>query len=185
MSSADSCCSECLVFSDEMKKINESDWLAGSKTKALYEAALKHLTHWKKDHNKDIKTYAFTFTTNKDTKLEVQKEMCEAAAKLFNQKTVPVLEGEVYLEYTEEGRPHLHGWYKTVSGGRIFAKIFKRCWAPWGEKGHLTKFPGGYHELMKNNRYIGYAQSEGRLVVRKTPEGYGEYIVESAEKYDA
>lgn len=178
-------CSFCASYLPELERINRSDWIPASKTKAQYELTKIHLAHFKREHSRVAKTYAFTFTTNLDTKLEVQKEMCEAAFRLFNQKTVPVSEGEVYLEYTEEGRPHLHGWYQTESGGRIFAKIFKRCWAPWGEKGRLTKFPGGFHEEMRNNRYIGYAQSEGRLVVKKKPETYAEYIVETAEKWDA
>lgn len=116
---------------------------------------------------KPPKTFAFTFTTNLDTKLEIQKEMCESAFKLFQQKTTPVQEGEVFLEYTEAGRPHLHGWYQTEDGGRIFAKTFRRCWKYWGEKDRMKKFAGGYHEEMKTNRYIGYASSEGRRVVYK------------------
>lgn len=126
-----------------------------------WEAHVK--SHWPKPK----KTYAFTFTTNLDTKLEVQKEMCYSAYKLFLQKTTPVEEGEVYLEYTEEGRPHLHGWYVTEDGGRIFAKTFRRCWPTWGEKERKPRFAGGYHEEMKTNRYRGYASSEGRLVVVK------------------
>lgn len=132
---------------------------------------------------KTKKTFAFTFTTNKDTKLEVQKDMCCSAWKLFQQKTIPVEEGEVYLEYTEQGRPHLHGWYVTEDGGRIFAKVFQRCWLAWGEKARQTKFAGGYHELMKTNRYKGYASSEARLILRKEKSADVEYFVETAEKW--
>lgn len=133
---------------------------------------------------KNKKTFAFTFTTNKDTKLEVQKEMCYSAWKLFQQKTTPVEEGEVYLEYTEQGRPHLHGWYVTEDGGRIFAKVFHRCWPSWGEKARQTKFAGGYHELMKTNRYKGYASSEARLILRKQKHAVdAEYFGETADKW--
>lgn len=133
---------------------------------------------------KKRKTFAFTFTTNKDTQLEVQKEMCYSAWKLFQQKTTPVEEGEVYLEYTEQKRPHLHGWYVTEDGGRIFAKVFHRCWPSWGEKARQTKFAGGYHELMKTNRYKGYASSEARLILRKQKDAVdAEYFGETADKW--
>lgn len=137
----------------------------------------KHASHQAK------KTFAFTFTTNSDRKLEVQQEMCNSAWKLFQQKTNPVEEGEVYLEYTEAGRPHLHGWYVTKDGGRIFAKVFHRCWPSWGEKARQTKFAGGYHELMKTNRYKGYASSEARLVVAKKKDADVEYFGETADKW--
>lgn len=140
------------------------------------------LEHDKKTHKKS-KQFAFTFTTNQDTKLEIQKEMIESAWKLFNQKTVPVKEGEVYLEYTLEGRPHLHGWYETEDGGRIFAKIFNRVWPSWKEKKGFTRFPGGYHEVMKTNRYKGYAEAENRLVVSKKEGENAHYHVETAEKW--
>lgn len=132
---------------------------------------------------KPKKTYAFTFTTNLNTKLEVQQEMCSSAWKLFQQRTTPVAEGEVYLEYTEEGRPHLHGWYVTEDGGRIFAKTFHRCWPAWGEKARQSRFAGGFHELMKTNRYKGYASTEGRLVVRKLKNAEAEYLADTADKW--
>lgn len=122
----------------------------------------------RKECSKKQKEFAFTFTTNLNTELEVQKEMCDSVHKLFDQKTIPVEEGEAYLEYTEQGRPHIHGWYKTEDGGRIFAKVFRRCWSYWGEKDRQKKFAGGYHEEMKTNRYRGYASGEGRLICRKT-----------------
>lgn len=122
----------------------------------------KHFdTHTKKD-----KSYAFTFTTGAkaDDFARVEDELVEAALKLFRQESVPVKEGEAYLEYGEDGRPHVHGWYKTTDGGRIFSKVFHRAWPEWAEKRGKTKFAGGYHEEMKSNRYLGYASSEGRLV---------------------
>lgn len=167
-------CSVCSGFLEELETIKKTDWLAATKTEMMMKAVEKQLIHEKKEHYKKHKTYAFTFTTNQNTKEEIQKEMCESAWRLLNQKTTPVVEGQVYLEYTEEGRPHLHGWYKTESGGRIFAKTFKRCWQFWGEKNRMTKFPGGYHEEMKTDRYLEYASSEGRLVVRKSKDNNAE-----------
>lgn len=123
--------------------------------------------HCKRYHdNRNSKQYAFTFTTNK-SKEEIQTTMIESCYKLYKQQTCPILEGEAYLEYTEEGRPHIHGWYETVDGGRVFAKVFARCWPAWKEKRGQTKFAGGYHEQMKTNRYKGYASAEGRVIVRK------------------
>lgn len=112
------------------------------------------------------KVWAFSLTTpDKDAAAEV----CEAAQKLFEQQSVPVAEGVAYLEYGKSGLPHIHGWYSTEHGGRVFAKVFKRCWPQWGEdRKHHTKFRGGYHELVKNPAaYTLYAAAEQRLVVRK------------------
>ena len=135
----------------------------------------------REEEAKPKKEFAFTFTTNQDTKLEIQKEMCDSAHKLYAQKTTPVVEGEVYLEYTKEDRPHLHGWYVTEHGGRIFAKTFRRCWQYWGEKERQTKFAGGYHEQTKSKRYRGYASDEGRLILRKKPDQPLEFFQDTAE----
>jgi len=144
-----------------------------------------HRNHYKSVHERSRKQYAFTFTTNADTGLEEQKTMCEAAYRLMLQKTTPVRQAEVYLEYTEEKRPHLHGWYETEDGGRIFAKTFRRCWPRWGEKARQTHFAGGFHELMKTERYKGYSSSEGRLVVSKQIDADPVYHVTTAETWDA
>jgi len=130
------------------------------------------------------KRYAFTFTTNLDTGAEIQKEMCESAAKLFDQKTVPISSGRVYLEYTKEGRPHLHGWYQTVDGGRVFAKVIRRCWRFWGEKDRAKHFPGGYHAEMVSDRYQQYAAGEGRLLLLKEDGDEVQYHPEVAENFE-
>lgn len=168
--------SEC-TWCDEWRKWNEEDTARCQRSglawtvhvaEVVIPKCQEMLAHCRRYHPdpKPAKQFAFTFTTNK-TKEEIEQEMCDSAHKLFVQKTVPVRAGEVYLEYTEEGRPHLHGWYETQDGGRIFAKTFRRCWQYWGEKDKRTKFAGGYHEEMKSNRYRGYASSEGRLIVMK------------------
>lgn len=134
--------------------------------KLKFDDFMKHMNdvHCPPKHRR----FAFTLTTNLDTQLEVQKEMCDAAWKLINQNTTPVRKAEVYLEYTQEGRPHLHGWYQTEQGGRIFSKTFKRVWSSWGEtKTNHSHFTGGYHQEIKSDRYIGYAADEGRLVCSK------------------
>lgn len=154
-----------------------------SKCKLMTDDVIKHHEHMKSVHDKKRKTFAFTFTTNSDSQLEIQKEMCFAAYKLYLQRTTPVLQGEVYLEYTEAGRPHLHGWYETEDGGRIFAKTFRRCWPHWAEKDRQKHFAGGYHEEMKTNRYKDYASSEERKVISKAPNADVIYIGENADKW--
>lgn len=165
MSDLSGTCVVCKDFLEKDYKVYDIQ----TKCRMMMEAVEQHNTHMKQAHSAKRKCYAFTFTTNLDTQIEIQKEMCYAAWKLLSQKTVPVLKGEVYLEYTEKKRPHLHGWYETEDGGRIFAKVFQRCWKYWGEKARQTKFAGGFHEEMRTNRYIAYASAEARLVCIKMP----------------
>lgn len=113
------------------------------------------------------KKYAFTLTTNGNDVMEEQEKLCLAVEKLFRQRTVPIEEGGAWLEYTAVGRPHIHGWYTTEDGGRVFAKVFQRCWPLWKEKRGAKEFPGGYHEEMKKDRYLGYASAEGRQILVK------------------
>lgn len=123
-----------------------------------------------KTHQKKETAYAFTFTTAAKPEGFVQAEeaLIDAAERLYRQESVPIKEGAAFLEYGEDGRPHVHGWYQTEDGGRVFSKVFHRCWPEWAEKRGKTKFAGGYHEVMKSNRYIGYANAEGRCIVKKT-----------------
>lgn len=124
--------------------------------------------HCKQVHlPKPKKVFAFTLTTNGDDPAVEEDRLIVASNKLFHQESVPVARGEAYLEYTEAGRPHIHGWYQTEDGGRIFSKVFKRCWPLWGETAGRKQFAGGYHEEMKTNRYLGYANAEQRLVAVK------------------
>lgn len=146
------------------------DWLSREYERAsplLLKETQEHMEHMRTEHREvKRKQYAFTLTTNK-SKEEIETTMIESCYKLYKQQTCPIREGEAYLEYTEEGRPHIHGWYETEDGGRVFAKVFARCWPAWKEKRGQTKFAGGYHEQMKTNRYKGYASAEGRVICRK------------------
>lgn len=114
--------------------------------------------------------YAFTLTSNiQDPTLfkEEEEKMCIAATKILSQQTNPVKEGEAYLEYTDKGVPHIHGWYSTEKGGRIYAKIFKRHWSLWNEDKRIGKgHQGGYHEKQKSSQYSKYASAEGRLIYK-------------------
>lgn len=128
------------------------------------------LKNYHEINEKKNRKYAFTFNTNKPPEMYKSEEgdMLHACFKLFNQSSVPIQDGACYLEYTEKGAPHIHGWYKTEEGGRVFAKIFARVWSLWDEKKKCGKgFQGGYHAQMKSDRYEGYADSEGRMVCGK------------------
>jgi len=166
-----------------------NDWLNATyegpdkvvSTTRIVEDARRISEHVRTEHKEVVrKQYAFTFTTNK-TKEEIEEEMIRSAHKLFRQQTVPIREGAAYLEYTEEGRPHIHGWYETQDGGRVFAKVFARCWSAWKEKRGVTKFAGGYHEQMKTNRYKGYASAEGRVICLKKENELIVYNAQSEE----
>jgi len=115
--------------------------------------------------------YAFTLTTNanNDDWIQAEQDMIQAAHKLFTQTTCTIQEGESYLEYTHNGRPHIHGWYQTENGGRVYAKVFERIWKIWDEdkrqgKGHQ----GGFHEKVKSLNYERYASAEERKVCGKS-----------------
>lgn len=112
------------------------------------------------------KVWAFSLTT---PDRDAAPDLWEATVKLFEQRSVPVVVGEAHLEYGASGLPHVHGWYETGHGGRIFTKVFKRCWPLWGEdKRHHTAFRGGFHEKAKNPAaYKLYAAAEERLIVRR------------------
>lgn len=119
------------------------------------------------------KEYAFTLTTGCDLTAVKEEEdrMIFAVKKILEQQTCPVIEGEAYLEYTEAGRPHIHGWYRCDKGHRIYQKIFKRYWPEWSEDDKQGKGnKGGYHKEMKTNRYKDYASAEGRRVCSIRPE---------------
>lgn len=158
-------CEVCAKFIDDLKPLlnmNDSDNMPRS-VKLIEE----NHKHCKQKHRLSKKQFAFTLTTNSDDRASAQSQLCFAVLRLFEQRTNPIAQGGAWLEYTEAGRPHIHGWYETKDGGRVFAKTFARCWPLWKEKRGLTRFGGGYHEEMKTNRYLAYASAEGREVIRK------------------
>lgn len=108
----------------------------------------------KKSHSGNGKhngCFAFTLTSSPTDGLSVD-DLLIAVEKLMNQKSSPVKRYAWYLEYKENNtHPHIHGIYETESGGRIEAKIFKRCWKVWDEKYALGQgHRGGYHRPVNN-----------------------------------
>lgn len=112
--------------------------------------------------------YVFTLTTDvtdKDKWPDVEQAMRLATHKILTQQTCPVLEAEAYLEYQSSGAPHIHGFYKCDKGHRIYQKIFKRYWPAWNEDTRLGNgHKGGYHAVMKTNKYRSYQAAEGRKI---------------------
>lgn len=132
-----------------------------NETFKLYDA-------WRESQRIKTRKWAFTLTTNRPASEseKSEQELINAVTKLFTQQTQPIVEGSAYLEYTEAGVPHIHGWYHIGGGGRLYAKQFKRAWPLWDEskklgKGHM----GGYHAQMKDDRYEAYASVEGRKII--------------------
>lgn len=162
-------CPECRAFTEEMTAIIGRTYdVPTSKSAAQVELANRWLAHDKLKHiQKPRHRYAFTFTTNGNNVMSEQGDLCYAAHKLFHQNSCPIREGGAWLEYTESGRPHIHGWYETEDGGRVFSKVFQRSWHLWKEKRGLKEFPGGYHAEIKSDRYLGYASAEGRQYISK------------------
>lgn len=92
-----------------------------------------------------------------------EEDMITAIKKVMAQKTVPVKRHAWYVEYTENGLPHIHFIYETESQGRIHAKIFRRYWKIWDEtikcgRGHR----GGYHKAVEGETaYTEYINKDG------------------------
>lgn len=95
-------------------------------------------------------TFAGTLTKAPDWE-ETEDDMVYAICKIMEQQTCPVEKYIWYVEYTDNGLPHIHFIYRTVSGGRIHAKVFKRYWKQWDEKRKLGHgHQGGYHKHVQS-----------------------------------
>lgn len=154
------CCKEILTgLSGQQFEI---EWNKSVKRwKQLCPMFLKHTHIGNGKHNG---LFAGTLTmSNKDQTNEL--EMVSAMRKIFSQKTCPVKKYAWYVEYTENGLPHIHFIYETDTGGRIHQKVFKRYWKIWDEsvrcgKGHR----GGYHNnVLSPTAYKEYIEKDGGL----------------------
>lgn len=127
----------------------------------------KHLNnsnHRKPGNGKPKGIWAGTFTVA-PTDPYNEDDMIRAVRKLFSQSTSPVKKYSWYLEYTENGLPHIHFCYATPDGGRILRKVFARVWPIWNEdisvgRGHR----GGYHNICSSpDDYLKYiSKDKGR-----------------------
>lgn len=89
-----------------------------------------------------------------------EEDMVDAIKKIMRQQTCPVEKYAWYVEYTDNGLPHIHFIYKTPNGGRIHQKVFKRVWKIWDESQKVgAGHRGGFHRLVHSEedylRYIG------------------------------
>lgn len=104
-------------------------------------------------------SWAGTLTMSPNDSLN-EEDMVDAIKKIMKQKTCPVEKYAWYLEYTENGLPHIHFIYRTPTGGRIHQKVFKRIWKIWDENQSVgAGHRGGYHRLVHSEdeylKYIG------------------------------
>lgn len=109
-------------------------------------------------------TFAGTLTKAPDDP-QTEDDMVNAIVKIVTQQTCPVEKYAWYVEYTDAGLPHIHFIYRTMSGGRIHAKVFKRYWKTWDEKTKLGRgHRGGYHRHVESETaYLEYiAKDSGR-----------------------
>lgn len=108
--------------------------------------------------------FAGTLTKAPDWK-ETEEDMIRAMHKIMEQKTCPVEKYAWYVEHTENGLPHIHFIYKTITGGRIHQKVFKRYWKQWDEKRKLGRgHQGGYHKLAESETaYLEYIEKDGGI----------------------
>jgi len=138
-----------------------------------------HYTEWLKTKDQVIKYepgppppevvwYVFTLTTNNDQ--HTKDNLLGAAQKLFKNgrtyKDEPIIKGAYCLEFTEAGRPHIHGIYTTGSPRQLTDRSFQRAWKLWEPKkkqgaGHQ----GGFHQKSTNpdkyKDYINKGDGEG------------------------
>lgn len=117
-----------------------------------------------RSNHKPLGTWAGTLTMS-DKDATNEEEMISAIKKIFRQKTVPVQKYAWYLEYTANGLPHIHFIYRTASGGRIHAKVFRRIWKFWDETQNVgAGHRGGYHRLCHSeDEYMKYiSKDQGR-----------------------
>jgi len=112
--------------------------------------------------------YVFTLTTNNNE--HTKDNLLGAAKKLFENgrtyKNEPIIKGAYCLEFTEAGRPHIHGIYTTGSQRQLTDRSFQRAWKLWDPtdkqgKGHR----GGFHQKCTNpdkyKDYINKGDGEG------------------------
>lgn len=118
-----------------------------------------------KHHNGNGKPkglFAGTLTMSPNDPENVETMIC-AIKKIFSQNTCPVKRYVWYVEYQDNGLPHIHFIYETESSGRIHSKVFKRYWKVWDESKRLGNgFRGGYHKVVDSETaYLEYIEKDG------------------------
>lgn len=149
-----------VAFNDHLYDKYNKEFKAEWQRNCVTIPKVKHHT----GNGKPKGTWAGTLTMSTKDPVN-ESEMITAVKKLFSQKTCPVEKYAWYLEYTQNGTPHIHFIYRTADGGRILAKVFKRVWPLWDEHtvcgaGHK----GGYHRLVHDeDGYMEYIAKDGGI----------------------
>lgn len=120
----------------------------------------KNTTH--KGNGTPTGIFAGTLTMSPDDKLN-EEDMVHAMKKIVSQQTCPVKNYAWYVEYTDNGLPHIHFIYEAESGGRIHQKVFKRYWKQWDESKKMGQgHRGGYHKhVQSETAYLEYIEKDG------------------------
>lgn len=116
-------------------------------------------------------TTSYAFTLTMPPTYDSKKPLSEIASNILqkgltNKPYEKASEWAYVVEHTEQGTPHVHGMYRTLSGRRISSKYFNRYWPLWDEKvklGHGHK--GGYHQKTRHDQsYEAYLEKEGVVI---------------------
>jgi len=159
------CCNDCEQI--EYRLLDDSDG------RSYYKHIKKHLidAHGygaSKSHSGNgthVGAFAFTLTKSPTDDLS-EEDMCNAVRKIMGQQSCPVEKYAWYLEHKDDGaHPHIHGMYKTITGGKIEAKHFKRAWKIWDPSIRMgAGFRGGYHRPVRSDeKYSQYIAKDGGI----------------------
>lgn len=126
-------------------------------------ALAAHATNTAKQHKGD---WEFTLTYSPDTHGwmadEAEAHMRQAIERLTRYYAGELVEFHAVGERTQRGAPHVHGWYRLTTGGRITSKNFKRAYPIWNERRKLGRgHEGGHHAPIKRTSdFAGYIEKD-------------------------
>lgn len=104
--------------------------------------------------------FTFTYGEHFADPEEAKRVMAQAIDRLTRYYKDEIIEFHAVGEYTQAGRPHIHGWYHLNDGLKITDKNFKRAYPPWNPKRKLGKgFEGGHHATIERvSDFHGYTE---------------------------
>lgn len=160
-------CEACCLHESTIRNLT-GDATFERKWQQAFKAWQKHCPAWiarlgknlgGRPHHKGL--HAGTLTQQPDAET-TEDDMVIAMKKIFSQKTCPVKRYAWYVEYTQNGTPHIHFIYEAESGGRIHAKVFMRYWKLWNEaRRQGSGFQGGFHkEVASEVAYLEYISKD-------------------------
>lgn len=104
--------------------------------------------------------FTFTYGEHFADPEEAKRVMAQAIDRLTRYYKDEIIEFHAVGEYTQAGRPHIHGWYHLENGLKITDKNFKRAYPPWNPKKKLGRgFEGGHHATIERvSDFHGYTE---------------------------